>query len=152
VRRERFHNSVQVNLPLYPDNALWVVPGSHARPNTPEEDAAFRGSKHYAPPGAEMPGGVCVSIAPGQALLYNNNLIHRGYCAPFVGRRLALHLGYHSRTRPPTWHFYLLDESMFTEAYRDQMSPTLRRMLDEYFECRRQYPRMEDTWPALDAV
>ena len=49
----RFHNSVQVNLALCPDETLWIVPGSHRRPNTPEERAAFQGSKHYAP--ASMP-------------------------------------------------------------------------------------------------
>ena len=146
-RPDRFHNSVQLNLPLYPDNALWVVPGSHIRLNTPAEQEAFRGSKHYAPPGAQMPGAVQVQIRPGQALLYNNNLIHRGHSERFTERRLALHMGYHSRTRPPTWHFYLLDESTFTDDYRQRMSPALRRMLDEYFECRKQYPRMEDTWP-----
>jgi hypothetical protein len=147
---ERFHNNVQANLPLYADDALWVVPGSHARPNTPEEDAAFRGSQHYAPPGAQLPGGVAVHIPAGKALLYNNNLIHRGYSEAFKTRRLALHVGYHSRTRPPTWHFYLLNEAMFTEEYKSQMSPRMRAMIEEYFECRREYPRMEDTWPRMD--
>jgi hypothetical protein len=51
------HNSVQINLPLYEEQSLWVVPGSHRRPNTPEENAAFGGSKHYAPLDAVMPGG-----------------------------------------------------------------------------------------------
>ncbi len=149
---ERFHNSVQINLPLYRDSALWVVPGSHVRPNTEAEERAFRGSKHYAPPGAEMPGARQVHIAPGQALLYNNSLIHRGHSERFAERRLALHLGYHSRTRPPTWHFYLLDEKMFTPEYRARLSPTLQRMIDEYFECRRQYPRERDTWPRAAAA
>jgi ectoine hydroxylase-related dioxygenase (phytanoyl-CoA dioxygenase family) len=75
------HNSVQINLPLYEEQSLWVVPGSHRRPNTPEENAAFGGSKHYAPLDAVMPGGVPVKIPAGHALLYNNNLIHRGYNA-----------------------------------------------------------------------
>jgi hypothetical protein len=146
---QRFHNNVQCNLPCYEDSALWVVPGSHVRPNTAGEDAAFRGSKHYAPPGAQMPGGVQVHISPGQALLYNNNLIHRGYCEAFPERRLALHIGYHSRTRPPTWHFYLLNEAMFSSDYRQRMSPRMRQMIEDYFECRREYPHMEDTWPSM---
>ena len=65
----RFHNNVQCNLPCYADSALWVVPGSHVRPNTAAEDAAFGGSKHYAPPAAQMPGGVQMHIPAGQALL-----------------------------------------------------------------------------------
>jgi ectoine hydroxylase-related dioxygenase (phytanoyl-CoA dioxygenase family) len=63
------HNSVQINLPLYEEQSLWVVPGSHRRPNTPDEDAAFGGSKHYAPTDAVMPGGVPVKIPAGHALL-----------------------------------------------------------------------------------
>jgi hypothetical protein len=142
----RFHNSVQINWPLYDDRTLWVVPGSHARPNTPEEEAAFRGSKHYAPIDAEMPGAVNVHIRPGQAVLYNNNLIHRGYNPRFTVPRRSLHLGYHNARLPPTWHFYLLNEGMFTDGLRARMSPQVRAMIDDYFACRSRYPRMQDTW------
>ena len=143
---QRFHNSVQINLPLYEDETLWVVPGSHVRPDLPGEIAAFAGSKHYAPIDAEMPGGVNVRMRPGQAVLYNNNLIHRGRNACFTVPRRSLHLGYHSAARPPTWHFYLLDETAFTPAYRARMSPAVNAMIDAYFACRRDYPRMADTW------
>jgi ectoine hydroxylase-related dioxygenase (phytanoyl-CoA dioxygenase family) len=142
----RFHNSVQINLPLYDDETLWVVPGSHHRRNSAAEDAAFRGSKHYAPLDAEMPGGVNVRIRPGQAVLYNNNLIHRGCNPCFTVPRRSLHLGYHCAAKPPTWHFYLLDERQFTPAYRARMAPEVRAMIDAYFACRKDHPRMEDTW------
>jgi ectoine hydroxylase-related dioxygenase (phytanoyl-CoA dioxygenase family) len=142
----RFHNSVQINLALHEDEALWVVPGSHRRPNTPAERAAFAGSKHYAPLAAAMPDAVQVRIRPGQAALYNNNLIHRGYAPGFRRPRRSLHMGYHCAAKPPTWHFYLLDETMFTDAYRARMSSEVRRMIDDYFACRRTYPRMRDTW------
>lgn len=144
--KHRFHNSVQINLPLYEDKSLWVVPGSHNRPNTVEEHQAFGCSKHYAPVDADMPGAVQLTIKAGQAALYNNNLIHRGACEKFEVPRRSIHMGYHSAKFPPTWHFYLLNEEMFTDEYRDQMSPVVRNMLDEYFECRKQYPRMQDTW------
>ncbi|MBU3005561.1 phytanoyl-CoA dioxygenase family protein [Paraglaciecola arctica] len=148
--KERFHNSVQINLPLYEDNALWVVPGSHHRPNTEQENKAFTGSKHYAPIEADMPGAVQLKIKAGQAALYNNNLIHRGACEMFKEPRRSLHMGYHSATLPPTWHFYLLNEDMFTDDYLEKMSPEVRTMLDEYFICRQQYPRMQDTWNFCD--
>ena len=142
----RFHNSVQINLPLYDDETLWVVPGSHQRKNTADENTAFRGSKHYAPIDAEMPGGVNVKIRPGQAVLYNNNLIHRGFNACFTVPRRSLHMGYHCALKPPTWHFYLLNEANFTDSYRAKMTPHVRAMIDAYFECRKSYPKMEDTW------
>ena len=55
-------------------------------------------------------------------------------------------MGYHCSRFPPTWHFYPLDEGMFTPAYRARMSSTVRAMIDAYFACRTQYPRMPDTW------
>ena len=143
---ERFHNSVQINLPLVDENSLWVVPGSHFRPNTEEENKAFRGSKHYAPLGIEMPGGIPVPLKAGQAVLYNNNLIHRGFTKKMKIPRRTLHMGYHSALYPPTWHFYLLNGDLLTPEYLDRLSPTMRRMMEEYLECRRQYPDMSQTW------
>ena len=143
---DRSHNSVQINLPLVQEDALEVVPGSHNRPNTAEENAAFSGTKHYAPLDAKMPGAVKVSLKAGQAVLYNNNLIHRGITLLTKVPRRTLHMGYHSATRPPTWHFYLLDGELLTPEYLDTLGPKMRKMMDDYLECRRQYPRMEDTW------
>ena len=155
---ERFHNSVQINLPLVDENSLWVVPRSHHRPNTPEENAAFRGSKHYAPVGAEMPGGIPVPLKAGQAVLYNNNLVHRGFTKKMTVPRRTLHMGYHSASLPPTWHFYLLNSDLVTPEYKETLSPTLRTMMDQYLECKTQYPDMTQTWkwdynfPAQTAV
>ena len=143
---ERFHNSVQINLPLVDENSLWVVPGSHFRPNTEEENKAFRGSKHYAPLGIEMPGGIPVPLKAGQAVLYNNNLIHRGFTEKMKIPRRTLHMGYHSALYPPTWHFYLLNGDLLTPEYLDRLSPTMRCMMEEYVECRHQYPDMSQTW------
>lgn len=145
--KDRFHNSVQINLPLVEESALWVVPGSHCRPNTPGEDAAFGGTRHYAPLDADMPGGVIVNLKAGQAVFYNNNLIHRGWSdEPTKIPRRTLHMGYHSATKPPTWHFYLLNADLLTPEYLNGLSPTMRQMMEEYLACREQYPRMEDTW------
>jgi len=142
----RHHNSVQINLPLLDEACLWVVPGSHNRPNRPEEEAVFAGSKHYSPVGAEMPGAVPVRLRPGEAVFYNNNLIHCGRADDASAARRTLHMGYHSATRPPTWHFYLLDADRLTPAYLDRLDPTMRRMMDEYLACRAEYPEMSATW------
>jgi ectoine hydroxylase-related dioxygenase (phytanoyl-CoA dioxygenase family) len=146
--KDRFHNSVQINLPLVQEDALEIVPGSHNRPNTSEENQAFRGTKHYAPLDAEMPGAMRVSLKAGQAVFYNNNLIHRGYCMNSKVPRRTLHMGYHSASKPPTWHFYLLNAALLTPDYLDRLSPTMRQMMEEYLACKQQYPRMEDTWKA----
>lgn len=143
---ERFHNSVQINLPLVEESALWVVPGSHNRPNTAEEDAAFNGTKHYAPLDADMPGGEIVLLNAGQAVFYNNNLIHRGLGENTILPRRTLHMGYHSATKPPTWHFYLLNGDLITPDYIKTLDPTMAVMMKEYLACRELYPSMEETW------
>lgn len=143
---ERFHNSVQINLPLVEENALWVVPGSHNRPNTEAENKAFGGSKHYAPIGVEMPGAIPVKLKAGQAVLYNNNLVHRGFTKKMKIPRRTLHMGYHSAAHPPTWHFYLLKSSLITDEYLQTLSPTMQKMMGEYLACLKEYPNMNDTW------
>ncbi len=144
--KARHHNSVQINLPLVEENSLWVVPGSHHRGNTTEENAAFEGSKHYAPVGNVMPGGVPVRLKAGQGVFYNNNLIHRGHSTDAETPRRTLHMGFHSASLPPTWHFYLLNAKLLTDEYLKTLDPTMRQMMDEYKECLAKYPNIEDTW------
>lgn len=141
------HNSVQINLPLFEEQCLWVVPGSHARPDTPEERAAFAGSRHYAPIDADMPGGIPVRIPAGYALLYNNNLIHRGYNDAMTTPRRTLHMGYHSASRKPTWHFHLLPLAPLQDlAYRAKLPPRIRGMVEEHLVWRERFPCMAATW------
>ena len=144
--KERFHNSIQINLPLVQEDSLEIVPRSHNRPNTEAEDKAFAGTKHYAPKDANMPGAMKVSLKAGQAVFYNNNLIHRGYSAETKVPRRTLHMGYHSAKYLPTWHFYLLKGDLLTEDYLKTLSPRMRGMMEEYLECRKLYPNMVDTW------
>ncbi len=63
----------QWNVPLYDDNVLWIVPGSHRRLNTPEEDAALRRSTKEP-----VPGGVAVELRAGDAAVYSHYLLHWG--------------------------------------------------------------------------
>ena len=143
---ERFHNSVQINLPLVQEDALEIIPGSHNRPNNQAENEAFGGSRHYSPVEAEMPGAMKVSLKAGQAVFYNNNLIHRGCSENSKVPRRTLHMGYHSAVNPPTWHFYLLDSNLLTTEYLNGLNPRMRQMMEQYLQCLRQYPSMEDTW------
>lgn len=144
--KERHHNSCQINLPLYNEDFLQVVPASHNRPNTKGEDAAFSGTKHYAPLDADMPGAEQVFIEAGSALFYNNNLIHRGYCEMIESPRRTLHMGFHSASRKPTWHFYLLNPDTFSQEDIARLGPTLKSMMSDYLECYEKYPEMSATW------
>jgi len=64
---------VQWNVPLYDDDVLWVVPGSHARLNTDVEDRHLRKD-----PRVPLPGGVPVELAAGDAIVYINYILHWG--------------------------------------------------------------------------
>ncbi|KAI1118388.1 phytanoyl-dioxygenase family protein [Nemania sp. NC0429] len=69
-KKKRYWNT-QWNLPLYADDSLVVVPGSHARVRTAAERAA-------APREPEMPGQLVVALEPGDVVFYDNNILHRG--------------------------------------------------------------------------
>ncbi len=133
------HNNVQLNLALADDAAFWAVPGSHCRPNTAAEQAAFGGTKHMSPVDATMPDGACLRLRAGQAALYNNNLIHRGY-SDFTTPRRTLHFGYHSARRPPTWHFYNFDDTKLPAAHVASLPPATQRWMAARLARRRAFP------------
>lgn len=73
----------QWNLCLYDDASLIAVPGSHLRARTDEE----RNADLFEP---NMPGQVIVKLKAGDAVFYNNNILHRGAYDSKV-ERMTLH-------------------------------------------------------------
>lgn len=67
--RPGFH--AQYNFPLYEDDSLIVVPGSHKRPRTDVERNADPFEK-------VLPDQLIVKLSPGDIAFYNNNILHRG--------------------------------------------------------------------------
>ncbi|KAJ7212963.1 hypothetical protein GGX14DRAFT_445802 [Mycena pura] len=64
---------------LYEDSCLFVVPGSHKIPRSPEQRL------HSCTPDApvdplDMPGAIQVSLKPGESVFYNSNILH---CASY---------------------------------------------------------------------
>ena len=64
---------IQWNLPLYDDSVLWVVPGSHARLNTAEENAALNSDAR-----TPVPGAVQTHLTAGDGVAYILPLLHWG--------------------------------------------------------------------------
>ena len=64
---------VQWNIPLYDDDVLWVVPGSHNRCNTEEEDAKLNES-----PGVPLRGALQTRLEAGDGVVYILPLLHWG--------------------------------------------------------------------------
>lgn len=102
----------QLNGALYDDHSLWVVPGSHNRRDTTEEQAAF--ARIPPPPPAlsdamapvkreltlaeyarRMPGAVQVTLLAGDVAFYRACQWHLGTYVPYV-KRSTLHDGFYS--------------------------------------------------------
>ena len=64
---------VQWNIPLYDDDVLWVVPGSHRRLNTEEENRQLLEN-----PRVPLPGGIPVELKGGDGVVYSNYILHWG--------------------------------------------------------------------------
>ena len=63
----------QWNVPMYDDSVLWVVPGSHRRRNTEQENAELINDRK-----ASVTGGISVELNAGDGVIYSNFLIHTG--------------------------------------------------------------------------
>ncbi|KAJ7933858.1 hypothetical protein B0H13DRAFT_1952286 [Mycena leptocephala] len=72
-------HGIQWNTALYADSCLFVVPGSHKVPRTPEQRLHSTGQDAPADP-LDMPGAIRVSLQPGESVFYNSNILH---CATY---------------------------------------------------------------------
>jgi ectoine hydroxylase-related dioxygenase (phytanoyl-CoA dioxygenase family) len=79
---------LQWNIPLYDDNVLWVVPGSHRRINTHEEDRQLAED-----PSVALPGSIPVELKAGDGAVYVHLMLHWGSNYSLTKRR-TVHLGY----------------------------------------------------------
>ena len=64
---------VQWNIPLYDDSVLWVIPGSHLRLNTSEENEIL-----LADPCRPLPNGVQTHLQAGDGVVYILPILHWG--------------------------------------------------------------------------
>lgn len=78
---------VQWNVPLYDDDVLWVVPRSHRRINTDQEDRELLANNR-----APLSSGMPVRLRAGDGVVYINALLHWGSNYSTKLRR-TLHFG-----------------------------------------------------------
>ena len=81
---------VQWNIPLYDDDVLWVVPGSHRRLNTAQENRELLNDRR-----APLSSGMPVKLEAGDGVMYINTILHwpSNYSTKL---RRVIHLGYRS--------------------------------------------------------
>ncbi|CAE6455975.1 unnamed protein product [Rhizoctonia solani] len=80
---------VQWNTALYDDACLFVVPGSHREPRTPDQRALSSSQEAPNDP-MDMPGVICVKLKAGDTVFYQNNILHTAAYRPDV-KRATLH-------------------------------------------------------------
>ena len=105
---------LQWNIALYDDSVFWIVPGSHRRANTDEENRQLAQN-----PSVPLPGGMPVELNAGDGVVYTHLLLHWGSYYSTKMRR-TFHPGYrpvgfaavpnvHWRHWEPGFYHYLSD-------------------------------------------
>ena len=116
---------VQWNIPLYDDAVLWVVPGSHWRVNTDEENQALARN-----PSAPLPGGIPVELSAGDAVVYLNTMLHWG--SDYSARlRRTVHLGYRAFGAAIYPHAHAFNWDL---GFTGRLSADTRRQFERFFE------------------
>ena len=90
---------VQWNIPLYDDDVLWIVPGSHLRPNTDQENSQLR-----ADPRVPLPDGIQTHLKAGDGVIYITPILHWGSNYSSKMRR-TIHGGFSNHTQYPNLDF-----------------------------------------------
>ena len=116
---------VQWNIPLYDDNVLMIVPGSHRRPNTPEEDASMERD-----PKARLPGSINVELNAGDGAAYTNLIWHSGSDYSTKLRR-TLHGG-HCSISGPLYPYVFQGDWDMDLSFTDHLSPSGRETFQRW--------------------
>ena len=114
---------VQWNIPLYDDNVLWVVPGSHRRINTEQENRELQQN-----PRGPLSGGLQVELNAGDGVVYSNMILHwpSDYSTKL---RRTIHLGYRSfggKLFSYSSHFY------WNLGFTKHLSPATRARFERF--------------------
>ena len=113
---------VQWNIPLYDDNVLMIVPGSHRRRNTEEEDRQLQEDRY-----ADLPGAINVELKAGDGAVYVNHILHSGSNYSTKLRR-TIHIAYQSFGGELLRYFHLWWELGFAK----DLPPTVRERFERW--------------------
>lgn len=107
---------VQWNLSLYDDDVLWVVPGSHLRPNTEDENRQLIEDNH-----APLDRGVQTHLEAGDGVVYILPILHWGS-------------NYSTRLRRCIHGGFSVYTSYETRSYMDCLSSGARSTFQRWIE------------------
>jgi ectoine hydroxylase-related dioxygenase (phytanoyl-CoA dioxygenase family) len=132
---------LQWNIALYEDDVLWVVPGSHRRSNTEEENQQLQ--KDNSVP---LPNSMAVELEAGDGVVYTNTILHWGSNYSSKLRR-TIHLGYRAFGGG---NYSYVPGMYYTEGYSQHLTPEFQQIFARHqtlyaAEC----DRIEATYRAL---
>ncbi len=132
---------LQWNVPLYDDDVLWVVPGSHRRSNTDEENRQLQ-EDNSVPLPASMP----VELKAGDGAVYTNTILHWGSNYSSKPRR-TIHLGYRAFGGG---NYSYVPGMYYTEGFERHLKPQFQEIFGRHqalyaAEC----DRIEEVYRAL---
>ncbi|MDQ3586474.1 MAG: phytanoyl-CoA dioxygenase family protein [Acidobacteriota bacterium] len=135
-RRMQQHTGIHLHVALVPDDHLEIVPGTHARWDTPEELSIRKGLHGQRPDSPHMPGAVRISLDAGDAVFFSAWSIHRGRYVAGQTRR-TFDAIYGAPSEFPAW--YTPPPTCFLEPHAlDDLAPRARaffqRFIDTYRE------------------
>ena len=114
---------VQWNVPLYDDDVLWVVPGSHRRLNTVAENEQLAADDRVP-----LPNGIPVELKAGDGVVYSNIILHWGsnYSARL---RRTINFGYRGFGGPS---YPYVSQFYWTAGFGRDLSPATRAAFDRF--------------------
>lgn len=136
---------LHMHIPLVPTAATAVVPGSHLRWDTEEENRIRR----HDPQAGIMPNGERLALQPGDLAFFHVNTLHRGYYEHGVPRRtIAVTLGRASHARGNSaqtmkeWRGYVATYQpwLLKPGYLEGTAPATREFFQHYIDT------YGDTW------
>ena len=133
---------LQWNIALYDEDILWVVPGSHIRPNSAAENRQLAAVPHtYAhnqqPQGTKrhkpLPNSVPVHLKAGDGVVYANMILHwaSNYSAKL---RRCIHLGYRGFGSQLFYPNGFVDHENITRYLTSEKRAMYARLLELYRE------------------
>jgi ectoine hydroxylase-related dioxygenase (phytanoyl-CoA dioxygenase family) len=137
ARRNPHHRATQMMIALIASDHFEVVPGSHRRWDTPEEFAVRRAVNPDGNRLGMMPGAVHVALQPGDAVVFDHSLIHRG-CYRIDKPRRTLRIAWTMPGACMNDHFSY--QPWFLEpGYLDGLGPQARAFYERFITHHRAY-------------
>jgi ectoine hydroxylase-related dioxygenase (phytanoyl-CoA dioxygenase family) len=118
---------IQFNTALYRDESFRLIPGSHRRPLTEQEDAECGTSV------ALLPGELICILEPGDAMFMHAAVLHRGKAPASTKRRTLHYIIARSDFHVGTKRLFQFKGWYETLRLDEKLAPTAKKLFERFF-------------------